>query len=144
MRRGRPVPRSAQAGSSRSWPAVKAFVATRSFTTEMMRSQMWPGLGGPGWRHGLRTLRPLAGVPILWTRGTAIDGYLDGLDVGRAVPPKDMPAIAAAILDLARRGPEMRDAIAAAAPQLFATFDPVGVVTRYRADVDAAIGRDQS
>ena len=26
---------------------------------------LYAGLGGPGWRHGLRTLRPLAGVPIL-------------------------------------------------------------------------------
>ena len=82
-----------------------------------------------------------AGVPILFTRGTAIDGYLDGLDVGHAVPPRDPKAIAAAILDLDTRTAEMRDAIAAAAPQLFATFDPATNLARYRADVQEAIGR---
>lgn len=80
-----------------------------------------------------------AGVPILFTRGTAIDGYLDGLDVGRAVPPRDAKAIAAAILDLDARTVEMRAEIAAAAPQLFAAFDPAGSIARYRADVRAVL-----
>ncbi|MGH8471116.1 MAG: ArnT family glycosyltransferase [Gammaproteobacteria bacterium] len=31
----------------------------------LLASALYAGLGGPGWRHGLRTLRPLAGVPIL-------------------------------------------------------------------------------
>ncbi|QKR99434.1 glycosyltransferase family 4 protein [Sphingomonas sp. CL5.1] len=81
-----------------------------------------------------------AGVPILFTRGTAIDGYLDGLDVGRAVPPRDAKAIAAAILDLDARTVEMRAVIAAAAPRLFATFDPATSLARYNADVRAALG----
>lgn len=80
-----------------------------------------------------------AGVPILFTRGTAIDGYLDGLEVGRAVPPRDAKAIAAAILDLDTRTMEMRAAIAVAAPQLFAAFDPASNIARYRAEVRAAL-----
>ena len=80
-----------------------------------------------------------AGIPILFTRGTAIDGYLDGMDVGHAVPPRDPDAIAAATLDLWRRGSELRARIAAAAPRLFAIFDPATSLARYRADVQAAL-----
>jgi glycosyltransferase involved in cell wall biosynthesis len=81
-----------------------------------------------------------AGLPILFTRGTGIDGYLDGLDVGHAVPPRDVDAIAAATLDLWRRSDTLRANIASAAPQLFATFDPATNLARYRADVRAAVG----
>lgn len=80
-----------------------------------------------------------AGVPILFTRGTAIDGYLDGLDVARTVPPRDARAIAAAILHLDAHTVEMRHAIAAAAPRLWATFDPARNLALYRADIDAAL-----
>jgi len=31
----------------------------------LLACALYAGLGGPGWRRGLRTLRPLAGVPIL-------------------------------------------------------------------------------
>lgn len=87
-----------------------------------------------------------AGVPVLFTRGTAIDGYLDGLDVARTAAPRDAASIAEAILDLWRNGDRLRANIVDAAPQLFAAFDPAGVVARYRADVAEAIGtarRDQ-
>lgn len=80
-----------------------------------------------------------AGVPILFTQGTAIDGYLDGLDVGRTVPPRDARAIAAAIVDIDTRTDEMRGAIAAAAPRLFAAFDPATNLARYRADIADAL-----
>lgn len=80
-----------------------------------------------------------AGVPILFTRGTAIDGYLDGLDVALTAPPRDPRAIAAAILDIDDRTDEMRAAIANAAPRLFETFDPATNLARYRADVAAAL-----
>lgn len=85
-----------------------------------------------------------AGVPILFTRGTAIDGYLDGLDVGHAVPPRNAAAIAEAILDLWQRGPAMREAIVAAAPRLFAIFDPATNIARYRTDVHDAINAHRS
>ena len=82
-----------------------------------------------------------AGVPILFTRGTAIDGYLDGLDVGIAVPPRDAGAIADAILALWARSDAMRGAIAEAGPRLFAIFDPAATIARYRADVAAVLAR---
>ncbi len=79
-----------------------------------------------------------AGLPVLFTRGTAIDGYLDGLDIARTTVPRDAGDIAAAILDLWREAPRLSRNIAAAAPRLFETFDPAGTLARYRADVRAA------
>lgn len=81
-----------------------------------------------------------AGIPILFTRGTAIDGYLDGLDVAHAVPPRDADAIAAAVLDMDRRNRALRANIAAAAPRLFETFDPARSLALYVADARAAMG----
>ena len=80
-----------------------------------------------------------AGVPVLFTRGTAIDGYLDGLDVARAVPPGDTAEIADAVVELWRGTEQMRAHISAAAPRLFATFDPATNLERYRVDVLAAL-----
>ena len=80
-----------------------------------------------------------AGVPILFTRGTAIDGYLDGLDVARAVRPGNVADITAAMLDLWRSPDTFRQAIADAAPALFNTFDPAINLARYTAEVHAAI-----
>lgn len=84
-----------------------------------------------------------AGVPVLFTAGTAIDGYLDGLDVAVTVPPRDVPAIADAIVTLFERSSAMRAAIVEAAPQLFRTFDAETMVAAYKADVRAAIGSGQ-
>ena len=76
-----------------------------------------------------------AGIPVMFTAGTAIDGYLPGLDVARTVPPRDVAAIAAAIIDLWRNTEELRANIVAAAPVLFETFDPEAALSRYRQDV---------
>lgn len=81
-----------------------------------------------------------AGVPVLFTRGTAIDGYLQGIDVAITVPPRDVAAIGDAILALDDRCDAMRHAIAAAAPTLFERFDPEAALARYRADVAAVLG----
>jgi glycosyltransferase involved in cell wall biosynthesis len=82
-----------------------------------------------------------AGIPVLLTEGTAIDGYLDGLDVGLAAPPKDPAAIAAAILVMSTRNAELRANIVTAAPELFARFDPETSVRAYAAEVRTAIAR---
>jgi glycosyltransferase involved in cell wall biosynthesis len=79
-----------------------------------------------------------AGVPVLYTAGTAVDRYLDGLGVAIATPPRDSGAIAAGLLDLWRHAPRFRENILRAAPQLFATFDPAMNITRYREDVRMA------
>lgn len=82
-----------------------------------------------------------AGIPVLYTAGTAVDGYLDGLGVAIATPPRDSAAIAAGLLDLWRNPDHFRANILRAAPQLFAIFDPATNIARYREDVRLAVGR---
>ena len=76
-----------------------------------------------------------AGVPVLYAAGTGIDGYLDGLDVGVAVPPRNVTAIKVALLELWRRSHEMRSNIALQAPKLFSIFDPRAMLEAYCDDV---------
>lgn len=80
-----------------------------------------------------------AGIPVLFTRGTAIDGYLDDLDVSRSVPPRDAAAIADALLELWDETDAFRTRIAAAGPRLHAIFAPARALDRYRRDIAAAI-----
>lgn len=84
-----------------------------------------------------------AGVPVLFTRGTAIDGYVDGLGVARTVTPGSVPEIADGILELWRDAEAYRARIAAAAPQLFAAFDSAQAIEAYRQDVRAAVSTNQ-
>lgn len=76
-----------------------------------------------------------AGVPVLYTAGTAVDRYLDGLGVAVATPPKDSGAVAVGLLSLWRHWPQFRENIRCAAPELFATFDPTANIARYQEDV---------
>lgn len=82
-----------------------------------------------------------AGVPVLYTAGTAVDGYIDGLGVAIATPPKDSAAIAIGLLDLWRHSARYRENIRCAAPDLFAIFDPALNIARYRKDVALALGK---
>ena len=85
-----------------------------------------------------------AGVPVLFTRNTAIDGYLDGLDVARTAAPRDVDGITTAILDLWRNAEPMRTAVAGAAPELFVRFDPARSIARYQDDVRRAVAANAS
>ncbi len=80
-----------------------------------------------------------AGIPVLYTAGTAVDRYLDGLGVAIATPPKDSGAIAKGLLELWRNPARFRENIRRAAPRLFATFDPAVNIARYREDVALAV-----
>jgi glycosyltransferase involved in cell wall biosynthesis len=80
-----------------------------------------------------------AGVPILYSRGTGIDGHLDGLDIGVAVEPNDIDAIAAALLTLADQNQRFRTAISASAGELFRRFDKQDQIAMYMADVAAGM-----
>ena len=80
-----------------------------------------------------------AGLPILFTRDTAIDGYLEGMDVARTAAARDADEIAAAILDLHRNTDTLRANVAASAGRLFEIFNPARTVESYQNDVRAAI-----
>ncbi len=79
-----------------------------------------------------------AGVPILYSRGTGVDGHLDGLDIGVAVAPDDTEAIAAALIELARHNDRFRANIAAGAKELYRRFDASAQVAMYMDDLAAA------
>lgn len=81
-----------------------------------------------------------AGIPILYGRGTGIDGYLDGLDVGVAATPGDIAQIAAGIERLQTGNATYRAAIRAGAGELHARFDPQAVLERYGRDLLAFAG----
>jgi glycosyltransferase involved in cell wall biosynthesis len=80
-----------------------------------------------------------AGIPILYTAGTGIDGYLDGLDVGCVVRRGDVAAMSLAIERLAREAGPFRARIAAAALELYARFNKVDIIRRYLADIRTAV-----
>ena len=82
-----------------------------------------------------------AGVPILYTRETGIDGYLDGLDVGIGVPVDDADAVADAVMRLDGEAEGFRERLAAAGPELFQRFDRERLLAVYRSDVARALGR---
>jgi glycosyltransferase involved in cell wall biosynthesis len=78
-----------------------------------------------------------AGIPILYTAGVGIDGYLDDLPVGVRVRPGDVAGIAAGLVRLVRDNAALRAAIRDHAAALHERFDPDRVVARYRADIAA-------
>ena len=86
----------------------------------------------PTSKPGLRSFR----------RGTGIDGYLDGLDVGVAVEPGNVDEIGRALVRLVDDNADFRRNIRAAASTLFARFDPDINMACYRADIEIATGRN--
>jgi glycosyltransferase involved in cell wall biosynthesis len=80
-----------------------------------------------------------AGVPVLFSKSTGIDGYLDGLDVGVGVDPADDQAIAAALITLVNDNAKFRGQIALHCGTIFERFDPELQVSLYKADVERII-----
>ncbi len=80
-----------------------------------------------------------AGTPILYSAGTGIDGYLDGLDVGVGVTPGNVDSIRDGLVTLVRENARYRAAIRENAGELFSRFNPDIVLGRYRADIEAAV-----
>ncbi|GEO85256.1 MULTISPECIES: glycosyltransferase family 4 protein [Alphaproteobacteria] len=77
-----------------------------------------------------------AGIPILYTRGTGIDGYLDGIQAGVGVRAKDVAEISAALSELLTNNASFRQAIAQSGEALHAQFDPEAIVAGYRKDIE--------
>ena len=80
-----------------------------------------------------------AGAPILYSAGTGIDGYLDGLDVGVGVTPGNVDSIRGGLVTLVRENARYRATIRESAGELFSRFNPDIVLGRYRADIEAAV-----
>jgi glycosyltransferase involved in cell wall biosynthesis len=80
-----------------------------------------------------------AGVPVLYSKSTGIDGYLDGLDVGIAVNPTDEQAIARALAALVNGNAHFRAQIARHSGTIFERFNPELQVALYEADIQRAL-----
>jgi glycosyltransferase involved in cell wall biosynthesis len=80
-----------------------------------------------------------AGVPVLFSKATGIDGYLDGLDVGVGVNPNDENAIAAGLLRLVNDNAAFRRRIADASGTIFERLDPDRQIALYVDDVARAL-----
>jgi len=80
-----------------------------------------------------------AGIPIIYTKKTGIDGYLDGLDVGISVPAGDVTALEKSIARLAAENAKFRQNIQRAADELFHRFDKTAYVARYIEAVRCAV-----
>lgn len=84
-----------------------------------------------------------AGAPILYSTGTGIDGYLDGLPAGLAfgvaVEPGNVDDIAAGLIRLVRENGVLRAAIRDNAGLLCERLHPDEVVARYRTDIAQAM-----
>jgi len=72
-----------------------------------------------------------AGAPILYSRGTGIDGFLDDLQVGIAVDPGSVEEIARALTELATNNTRYRRAVVASAGELSNRFGRDQVLARY-------------
>jgi glycosyltransferase involved in cell wall biosynthesis len=80
-----------------------------------------------------------AGVPVLFSKATGIDGYLTGLDIGVGVDPTDEKAIADGLLRLVNDNAALRQRISAASGTIFERFDPERQVALYVDDVARAL-----
>jgi glycosyltransferase involved in cell wall biosynthesis len=85
----------------------------------------YAGLVLPSWNEtfGMVYVEALfSGVPIVYSRGTGIDGYLEGIDVGCAVSPHCARSITDAIEKLISSNTQLRANIVREAPTLYERF----------------------
>lgn len=75
----------------------------------------------------------LAGVPILHSRGTGIDGFVDFVEARVAVDPKDERSIAEGLIRLLERQQSFRDWLERHRDRVRAEFDRKRYVGEYRA-----------
>jgi len=73
-----------------------------------------------------------AGTPILYSRGTGIDGFLDGMEVGVAVDPDNVSEIAEALVLLRDGNEQLRTAIATNSGELKKRFGRKRILEGYQ------------
>jgi len=85
-----------------------------------------------------------AGVPVLYTAGTGIDGHLEGLHVGIKVRPGNIEDISVAIRDLAGNAAKWRTDVAHSRAALMERFGSGAIVSRYTTVLRGIIGEKQA
>lgn len=81
----------------------------------------------------------LAGVPVLYSRGTGIDGYLDGIEAALPVDPQSVESISAALQVLVERQVPLRRWIAEHRAEIRNRFDRGRHIEDYYAVIEAAL-----
>lgn len=76
-----------------------------------------------------------AGIPVLYSAGNGIDGFLDGLNVGARVDPKNTEAIRDGILHLWENNNSLRQTIRDNGQELYSRFNPSFHLKGYEADM---------
>jgi glycosyltransferase involved in cell wall biosynthesis len=79
------------------------------------------------------------GAPILYSRGTGIDGFLDGLNVGVAVDPKRTSEICRGLLMLSEHNADYRETIFASGAELVRRFGRENVLCQYERVIRSAL-----
>jgi glycosyltransferase involved in cell wall biosynthesis len=87
----------------------------------------------------------LAGVPILWSRGRGIDGYLDGLDVGYRCDPESVDDVAGGVRHLLNNSAHLKGSIRRLqAAGALETLRRPAIAARYRTLLDELTGGSNS
>ena len=82
----------------------------------------------------------LAGTPVIFSRGTAIDGYFDGAGFARAVSAVDHKEIAAALVDMLNRNTTIKSELAMRQNQHgFEFMTREQILTNYQAFLEQAL-----
>ncbi|MEP1441891.1 MAG: glycosyltransferase [Hyphomicrobiales bacterium] len=76
-----------------------------------------------------------AGVPILYSKQSGIDGYLDGIDASIGVDPNNQTEISNALQTLWTSSEALRSSIKAQSSKIFDRLDPQCHIALYEADV---------
>lgn len=85
-----------------------------------------------------------SGVPILYSKQSGIDGYLDGLDVGVRVNPKNHVEIAKGLQELWTNQAQLRYAIKTHSEEIHQRFDPQFHIAFYETDANALVKNQRS
>ena len=82
----------------------------------------------------------LAGTPVIFSRGTAIDGFFPGADFARSVDPEDAKGIAAVLLDMITRNASIKfDLANKQAQHAFDIFSREQILADYTTFLETAL-----
>ena len=77
----------------------------------------------------------LAGVPIVYSKGTGIDGYVDGIEAAVGVSPRSVEDIRDGLIALLKNQEAYRLWLAANADRVLRRFEPAIHLANYASDI---------
>ncbi|MBT3069823.1 glycosyltransferase [Rhodomicrobium sp. Az07] len=86
----------------------------------------------------------LAGVPIVYSRGCGVDGFVDGIDAAVPVDPRSVASISDGIVRLAAHQRAYRDWLLRNRDELIARFGPTTHISLYNTDISVISNEENS